>query len=204
MDGEKTGGADATRESAGLKKWFMRQYWRLQQSQAIISMVFWTSTSTLLIWPYIRWRFDPTESILGISSTYWGLSSVAFFVLIFVLFVGWSYDQFFALWKEHQTVMLERNPFATYLLTPRDAIIMGHLSAILRVQYSEDEKIQAQCDWIDKWISTTPELEVFQRMVTELDMRFDEPVPEFTFLPDGAVEAARKAAKNAGKGSGVE
>jgi hypothetical protein len=199
-----TGGSDAAGESAGPKKWFMRQYWRLQQSQAIISMVFWTSTSTLLIWPYIRWRFDPSESFLGISTTYWGLSSVAFFVLLFVLFVGWSYDQFFTLWKEHQTVMLERNPFATYLLTPRDAIIMGHLSAILRVQYSEDEKIQAQCDWIDKWISTTPELEVFQRMVTELDIKFDEPVPEFTFLPDGAVEAARKAAKNAGKGSGVE
>ena len=24
-------------------------------------MVFWTSTLTLLIWPYVRWRIDPTE-----------------------------------------------------------------------------------------------------------------------------------------------
>jgi len=196
VDGGKTGGADATGESSGLKKWFMRQYWRLQQSQAIISMVFWTSTSTLLIWPYIRWRFDPSESILGISSTYWGLSSVAFFVLAFVLFVGWSYDQFFTLWKEHQNVMLERNPFATYLLAPRDAIIMGHLSAILRTQHPDEKKIQDQCDWIDGWIATTPELEVFQRMVTELDAKFGEPMPELTFLPEGSVEAARAAAKN--------
>jgi hypothetical protein len=31
-------------------------------------------------------------------------------------------------------------------------------------------------------------------MVTELDERLDVPVPEFTFLPDGAVDAARKSA----------
>ena len=34
------------------KKWFMRQYWRLQQSQSLISMGFWCITLTLLIWPY--------------------------------------------------------------------------------------------------------------------------------------------------------
>ena len=58
----------------------MRQYWRLQQSQAVISMAFWTTTLTLIIWPYVSWRFDDncdgtlcfSDEILGISSTYFG------------------------------------------------------------------------------------------------------------------------------------
>ena len=49
------------------KKWFMRQYWRVQQSQTIISMAFWVTTLTLLIWPYLRWRFENDSTIAGIS-----------------------------------------------------------------------------------------------------------------------------------------
>jgi hypothetical protein len=178
------------------KKWFMRQYWRLQQSQSLISIGFWCTTLTLLIWPYISWRFQSEESVLGISMTYWGLISIAAGVLGTVLAVGWAYDQFFALWKEHQNVIIERNPFATYLLTPRDAMILGHLSSLLRQQNPEDPTIQSQCDWMDEWVSTTPDLEVFRRMVTELDAKLSRPVPEFSFLPDGAVAAARAQARD--------
>lgn len=177
------------------KKWMMRQYWRLQQSQSLISMAFWCVTLTLLIWPYISWRFDAAEMMLGLPMTYWGLGSIAVGVLCCVLGIGWFYDHFLALWKEHQNVIIERNPFATYLLTPRDALIIGHLASILRTQHPEDARIQSQCDWMEKWVATTPELEVFRRMVTELDGMLDEPVPEFSFLPDGAVAKARTKAK---------
>jgi len=158
-------------------------------------MGFWVILLTLNIWPYIRWRFEDNESFLGLSMTYWGFASIGIIVIFFVMFVGWVYDHFFSLWKEHQNVIIERNPFATYLLTPRDAIIIGHLSTALRSQHPDDEKIQAQCDWMEKWIATTPDLEVFRRMVTELDAKLGEPVPEFTFLPDGAVEKARNTAR---------
>ena len=180
---------------SGLKKWSMRQYWRLQQSQSIISMGFWVILLTLNIWPYIRWRFEGDETLLGIPATYWGFVSISAVVILFVMFVGWFYDHFLTLWKEHQNVILERNPFATYLLTPRDALIIGHLVTILRTQHPEDKEIQAQCDWMEKWIASIPELEVFRRMVTELDAKLDEQVPEFNFLPHGAVEGARQAAK---------
>ena len=48
------------------RKWLMRQYWRLQQSQTLISMGFWCTTLTLLIWPYVRWRFKSEELKLGL------------------------------------------------------------------------------------------------------------------------------------------
>ena len=186
------------------KKWFMRQYWRLQQSQAIASLLLWTSTITLLVWPYVSWRFKSgcdsefcfSDSFIGLPSTYWGLILIALCVISIVLLIGFVYDHTLTLWKEHQNVILERNPFATYLLTPRDAIIIGHLVTILRTQHPDDEKIQSQCNWMEKWIATIPELEVFRRMVTELDAKLDEPVPDFTFLPKGAVEAARAKARS--------
>ena len=47
-----------------LKKTVMRQYWRVQQSQTLISMAFWVTTLTLLTWPYVKWRFDSTSDLL--------------------------------------------------------------------------------------------------------------------------------------------
>ena len=70
-----------------MKKWFMRQYWRLQQSQTLISMVFWCTTLTLLIWPYVSWRFEADNETFGIAMTYWGLASIAggVFAIVIVL-----------------------------------------------------------------------------------------------------------------------
>ena len=61
MVSEQTGSS----EGSPFKKWFMRQYWRVQQSQTIISMAFWVTTLTLLIWPYVRWRFENDSTIAG-------------------------------------------------------------------------------------------------------------------------------------------
>ena len=110
-DGQGEGGL-----GAWFKKWFMRQYWRLQQSQAIASLLLWTSTITLLVWPYVRWRFEGDDTILGFPTTYWGLALIGSGVIFVVLMIGFVYDQTLTLWKEHQNVIIERNPFATYLL----------------------------------------------------------------------------------------
>jgi len=178
------------------KKWFMRQFWRVQQSQMIISMIFWATTLTLLIFARIEHRWDASDQWNGIPKSYLIMLFLFVTVLLGVLFVGWLYDKIFALWKEHQNVAIERNPFATYQLTPRDAMILGYLSSILRQMNPDDKAIIEQCNWMDKWVSTTPDLEVFRRMVSELDKILEEPVPEFHFLPDGAVEKARTIAKS--------
>ncbi len=178
------------------KKWLMRQYWRLQQSQSIISMLFWINASTLLIWPYIRWRFESLDDFLGVPMTYWGILSIAFLVMVMVLIIGWIYDKIFSLWKEHQNVVLERNPWATYQLTPRDAMIVGYLSKLIRAQNTDNDKIQKECDWVDKWVLAATKLEAFDRMVRELDNILDEPVPELHILPEGTVSSVRERITN--------
>ena len=43
------------------KKWLMRQFWRIQQSQTVISLLFWATTLTLLIYARIEHRWEAGE-----------------------------------------------------------------------------------------------------------------------------------------------
>ena len=103
MVSEQASGSDS---GSPFKKWFMRQYWRVQQSQTIISMAFWVTTLTLLIWPYVRWRFENDSTFAGISTTYLGLMAIGSTVVVLVLLVGIIYDVTFGLWREHMTLSL--------------------------------------------------------------------------------------------------
>ena len=174
------------------KKWLMRQFWRVQQSQTVISILFWATTLTLLIYARIEHRWDTQDATAGIPTSYFVMGLLYMGVFLFVLFIGWLYDRIFTLWKEHQNVMLERNPWATYQLTPRDAMIVGYLSQIIRAQNSDNKTIQKECDWVDKWVAATTELEAFDRMVKELDKILGEPMPELHYLPEGTVSRVRE------------
>ena len=133
------------------KKWFMRQYWRVQQSQTIISMAFWVTTLTLLIWPYVRWRFENDSTFAGISTTYFGLLGIGITVIVLVLVVGVVYDVTFGLWREHMTIIGERNPFQTYQISPNFAIILLQTNLILKKLAEDDEDIQRHCEFVDRW-----------------------------------------------------
>lgn len=183
----------AGRQENFAKKWVMRQYWRIQQSQAFISVGFWATTLTLLIWPYVRWRpfFSSSESILGLSRTYWGLASIFVSVLLTVLFVGWIYDRVLGLWVEWRSVDTERNPFMTYALSPNWMMATAMQAEILKRVASDDEKIVQDAEWVLEWCATQASEEIFARTVQKWDEFMPSPTPEFWFLPPGAVEAAR-------------
>ena len=182
--------------SERVKKWGMRQFWRAQQSQTIISMLFWATTLTLLVFDRLessnpQWGRDDSIT-LGIPTAYAIMGSLFFGVIAFVLIIGWVYDNILSLWKQHQTVTIERNPFATYLLHPPMLILLGTVTTHLERSYPDDEEIQSQCAWMRRWFSTMTKLEVFRRSVKSLDERVGEPMPELTFLPSDSVKEARK------------
>jgi hypothetical protein len=177
-----------------IKKWVMRQYWRVQQSQAFISVGFWATTLTLLIWPYIRWRpvFAANEATLGIPNTYWGLFSIFAGVMFSVLFIGWVYDRVLGLWIEWRSVDTERNPFMTYALSPNWMITVAMQAEILKRVASDDEKVVADAEWVHKWCQTQAGEEIFARTVQKWDEFMPNQTPDFWFLEEGTVEAARK------------
>ena len=149
-----------------LKKAFMRQYWRIQQSQTLISMGFWITTLTLLMWPYVSWRFESETEMLAVPMTYWGLGAIAFSVLLIVLIIGWVYDVFLGLWREHLTVVQERNPFTTYKVNAPFGMLLAQTNTILRKLSEEDEDIKRHCNFGDRWLEWNSEQEIWARTMS--------------------------------------
>ncbi len=149
-----------------MKKWFMRQYWRVQQSQTLISMGFWTATLTLLIWPYVRWRPMFSGTFLGISTTYLWLFGIVASVLLTFLIIGRVYYATLGLWREHLTVVQERNPFTTYKLNISFGLLLAQTNTILRRMEPDDEEIQRHCDFVDRWLEWNSEEEIWARTMS--------------------------------------
>jgi hypothetical protein len=179
--------------TSSAKKWAMRQYWRIQQSQTIISMVFWVTTITLLIWPYVKWRFEGDSTLVGISVTYWGLASIGASVIALVLLIGVLYDAVFGLWREHLTIVGERNPFQTYQMSPNLMIMLLQTNLILRRLSEDDEEILRHCDFIDRWYKWNVDTEIFARAVEGWDTIVKDKDP---FLPNLTDEERQKLAES--------
>lgn len=181
------------------KKWAMRQYWRMQQSQAVVSLLLWGTTITLLVWPLIEWRFSvdcsrgpcfPSE-LFGVSSTYFALAAIFFTVMFSVLTIGFLYDQVFSLWTEYSSVAMERNPYATYALAPIWLMTVALQAEVLKRTASDDEAMVKQADWFLKWCEDNTEGEMFARAVQRWDKDLGE-TPTFWFTSDEAMQRARE------------
>ena len=166
------------------KKWFMRQYWRVQQSQTIISMAFWVTTLTLLIWPYLRWRFENDSTIAGISTTYLGLIGIGVSVIVLVLLIGVIYDVTFGLWREHMTIIAERNPFSTYQMTTSFSVLLLQTNILLRKIAADDEEAMRHCDFIDRWLEWNIDTEIFARTMSGWEQIVGDEDPYLPYLTD--------------------
>ena len=180
------------------RKWVMRQYWRMQQSQAVVGLLLWGTTITLLVWPYVRWRFEAScsetlcfnDSLVGIPATYFGLLTIFLTVMLGVLTIGYLYDQVFSLWTEWTQVNAERNPYVTYAMTPNWMLMTALQAEMLRRQSEGDEDMQAQAEWFLKWCKENAEGEMFARAVQRWDKDLG-PTPTFWFTDDDAMQRAR-------------
>jgi hypothetical protein len=186
------------KKGSPVRKWAMRQYWRMQQSQAVVGLLLWGTTITLLLWPYINWRFTEacdsglcfSDSILGLPAAYFGLTSIFFTVMLGVLSIGYLYDKVFSLWAEWRSVDMERNPYTTYALTPTWMMVTALQAEILKRSSPDDEKVQQQADWFLMWCKQYAKGELFARAVQKWDQDMGL-TPTFWFTDDEAMQNAR-------------
>ena len=176
--------------------WGMKQFWRVQQSQVIISSIFWATTLTLLIYERTYHRLVNADPIFGIKADYWYMISLYFGVFAFVFIVGWFYDHVLSLWKEQKTVEIERHPYNTYLMNMWALHCNGMLNEIRKELHGDDVDAKEDIEFMDEWLGYMTNTEVFRRMVVELDERLDRLFPELTYLPEGSVQRSRDAKKN--------
>jgi hypothetical protein len=173
-----------------MKKIIMRQYWRIQQSQAVVSMAFWTTTLTLIIWPYVEWRFNDncngtlcfSDEIFGISSTYFGLMFIGVIVLLTVFLIGYVYDVGFGLWKEHLTISAERNPFGVYLIAPPMGLILAQTNLLLKHLAAEDEDVQRHVAFVERWLEWNADEEIWARAMDAWKNNMGDEDPHLPFL----------------------
>jgi hypothetical protein len=177
--------------SGGLfRKWAMKQYWRMQQSQAVVGLLLWGTTITLLLWPYVGWRFDPATTFVGIPLTYFGLASIFGGVMFAVLLIGFLYDNVFSLWTEWRSVDMERNPYATYAQTPNWTMLTSLAAENLKKNAADDEELLTQVDWILNWCSSYSKGEMWGRAVQRWDTDLG-PTPTFWFTDEESMQSAR-------------
>ncbi len=137
---------------AQIKKGLMTYIWRIQQSQMLISILFWSLTLTGVFYQYIAPLFD---HYLGISqqNVLGGMLLLFFLVLFGVVVIGVAYDRVFRLWQESSVVAVERNPYSRFLLMPKEILLWKRCQLrILKEVAKDDPETMKDIEFMDKWM----------------------------------------------------
>ena len=86
---------------------------------------------------------------------------------------------------------MERNPFATYALSPTLLMSIALQAETLKRVADGDEEMVKQANWYLKWWENYTEGEMFARAVQHWDKDMGE-TPTFWFTSDEAMQRARE------------
>ncbi|MBD3407681.1 MAG: hypothetical protein GF411_16305 [Candidatus Lokiarchaeota archaeon] len=95
-----------------IKKWLMKQQWRIVQVRGIWGLFY----STLLL-AYSYFIYIPLFEDMGT----WGPFAFAATALVFFLILGYVYDRVLVMWAPSGEVTTERNPYQ-YVPSPKEEI----------------------------------------------------------------------------------
>ena len=136
----------------------MRQYWRMQQSQAVVGLLLWGTTMPARV-AYVRWHSASAagalfQRLLRRHPATYAVAAIFLTVMLGVLTIGYLYDQVFSLWTEWRGVDMERNPYV-YALTPNWMMITARKPKPCAAK-PKGMKMQTQAEWFLKWCKPTP------------------------------------------------
>lgn len=108
----------------GVKKWLMKQQWRVIQIRGI-----WGLFYGILLLAVAYYEYIPFLADLGSNGPF----VFAGIILIVFLILGYIYDRVLVMWAPSQEVTIERNPYQ-YIPSPKDHIFWFPIySALLDV-----------------------------------------------------------------------
>jgi ABC-type multidrug transport system fused ATPase/permease subunit len=152
-----------------VKKALMTYIWRIQQSQMIISIVFWSLTLTGIFYQYFAPLFD---IYLGVpqENVFLGMLLLLFIVLAGVIVIGFAYDRIFRLWQESSIVNVERNPYSRLLMMPKEILLWKRCQLrILKEVSKDDPEAQKDIEFMDKWFDKLLEDPKIAKQVEETE-----------------------------------
>jgi len=107
---------DHETDESKIKQRLTLTIWRMQESQTLISVIFYSLTLTGIYIDRVSWRFEQ----MGIESTALITFILTSFTFVFILFLGYLYDKVFNLWKHKNIVMMKKNIYLSTHLTPKE------------------------------------------------------------------------------------
>jgi hypothetical protein len=100
-----------------LKKALTLYIWRMQESQTLISILFYSLTLTGI---YLGRMLEPFGN-MGIDSVALITLILTLFTFILILLAGYIYDRIFNLWKDKNVVMMKKNIYLSTHLFPKES-----------------------------------------------------------------------------------
>jgi hypothetical protein len=156
-------------DMAEVKKALMTYIWRIQQSQMLISILFWSLTLTGIFYQYFAPLFD---IYLGVpqENVFVGMLLLLFMVLAGVVIIGFAYDRIFRLWQESSVVNVERNPYSRLLMMPKEILLWKRCQLrILKEVAKGDPEAQKDIEFMDKWFDKLLEDPKIAKQVEETE-----------------------------------
>ena len=142
-----------------VKRYFMTQLWRIQQSYTLLSLVLWGIVISLTAFPFV-YQFLVNQFRLEQPSTpgFVALTLIILFLAVFAgLFAfGVVYDKYLRLWREQLDVMVEKNPYAREKLTPKEILTWRYIYLpAMRLSGPDNPNTSKEIDFVEKWVAVT-------------------------------------------------
>lgn len=118
----------------GLKKWLMKQQWRIVQIRNIWTLFYGVLLLAIAYYEYVPYISEMTET---------GPFVFAGIILFTFLIFGYIYDRVLVMWAPSQEVTVERNPYM-YVPSPKETVFWFPIySALLDIseQLAKDSDI---------------------------------------------------------------
>jgi hypothetical protein len=140
----------------GLKKWLMKQQWRIVQIRGIWGLFYGVLLLAISYYGYIPFFADMGS---------YGPFVFSAMLLVSFLILGYLYDRVFIMWAPSQEVSMERNPYQ-YVPSPKDHIFwLPIYSVLLNATESLAERLEVDTkdiadakEYFAKWQKLRPEI----------------------------------------------
>ncbi len=144
------------------KKKLMKYLWRIQQTQMVISIVFWSLTLTGVFYEYVRERFN--NFYLGQENVFAGMMVMFTIIILFILMFGFVYDKL-KFWKEQQLVIVERNPYTSWKLNPVQTMWVELWVAAIKDMQPMTPVLKEKVEFYEKWIARLEEIDPWTKQM---------------------------------------
>ena len=138
------------------RKSLMTHIWRFQQVGGLVAVVLMCLNLTIPLYKTYGWILIR----IGIPANLDWLIVIIYFLLTFALALlfGLMYDRILKLWKYHQIVAMERNPYQKGKMTPAEVVIWQYNYIPLLWKYGLKEEAIFNLKWNEANMERDPEL----------------------------------------------